>query len=118
MVLACLVKDNIVANIIQVENEEAISQFEGYVYLGKYPNIGDEVVNGAIPNMTEREADLDSVHARSERNLLLKMSDWTQLPDSPLSDAKKAEWATYRQALRDMPSQEGFPGINFPDMPA
>ena len=31
-------------------------------------------------------------------------TDWTQLPDSPLTDTKKAEWATYRQQLRDMMS--------------
>ena len=37
-----------------------------------------------------------------KRNNKLKDSDWTQLPDSPLSDSKKAEWATYRQALRDL----------------
>jgi len=34
---------------------------------------------------------------------LLPASDWTQLPDAPLSDAEKAEWATYRQQLRDLP---------------
>lgn len=39
---------------------------------------------------------------RRVRNDLLVMSDWTQLPDSPLDAAKKAEWATYRQALRDL----------------
>jgi len=32
------------------------------------------------------------------------MCDWTQAADSPLSDTKKAEWATYRQALRDLPN--------------
>ena len=41
---------------------------------------------------------------RSERNIILKNSDWTQLTDSQLSDSKKAEWETYRQALRDLPS--------------
>ena len=30
------------------------------------------------------------------------MSDWTQAVDAPISDAKKAEWATYRQQLRDL----------------
>ncbi len=30
--------------------------------------------------------------------------DWTQTTDAPLSESKKAEWATYRQALRDMPA--------------
>lgn len=39
---------------------------------------------------------------REERDFKLLMSDWTQGADSPLSDSKKAEWATYRQALRDM----------------
>ena len=36
------------------------------------------------------------------RNWLLKESDWTQFNDSPLSDSKKVEWATYRQSLRDI----------------
>ena len=39
---------------------------------------------------------------RQHRNLLLGQSDWTQAVDSPLSDSKKAEWKTYRQALRDL----------------
>ena len=41
---------------------------------------------------------------RTSRNSLLLSSDWTQSADSPLSDSKKAEWATYRQALRDFPA--------------
>jgi hypothetical protein len=28
--------------------------------------------------------------------------DWTQLPDAPLTDAERAQWRAYRQALRDM----------------
>ena len=44
--------------------------------------------------------EMDAV--RSHRDMLLMESDWTQMPDSPLSDSKKAEWATYRQALRDI----------------
>ena len=38
---------------------------------------------------------------RSDRNKLLQQSDWTQTVDCPLSDTKRAEWATYRQQLRD-----------------
>jgi hypothetical protein len=41
---------------------------------------------------------------RAARDVLLTSSDWTQAADSPLSDSVKAEWATYRQACRDMPS--------------
>tara|TARA_B110000977_G_C10954671_1_gene446077 strand:+ start:303 stop:749 length:447 start_codon:yes stop_codon:yes gene_type:complete len=40
---------------------------------------------------------------REIRGVLLTNSDWTQFPDSPLTTAKKAEWVTYRQALRDIP---------------
>ena len=43
---------------------------------------------------------------RDKRNMLLLESDWSQLPDSPV-DA--SVWATYRQELRDLPTQEGFP---------
>jgi hypothetical protein len=44
-----------------------------------------------------------ATHIRQQRLTLLKLTDWTQTADSPLSDSKKAEWATYRQALRDLP---------------
>lgn len=38
-------------------------------------------------------------HTRIERDRLLKESDWTQLPDAPVDQAR---WAIYRQALRDL----------------
>lgn len=38
------------------------------------------------------------------RTCELKGSDWTQLPDSPLTAEKKQEWASYRTAMRDLPS--------------
>lgn len=40
---------------------------------------------------------------RQKRNQLLTESDWTQLPDAPLSEVQKAAWLTYRQQLRDFP---------------
>tara|TARA_R110000824_G_scaffold370316_1_gene559890 strand:- start:495 stop:935 length:441 start_codon:yes stop_codon:yes gene_type:complete len=40
---------------------------------------------------------------RCEREYLIGASDWTQFADSPLTATEKAEWATYRQALRDVP---------------
>jgi hypothetical protein len=49
------------------------------------------------------------------RNAELKNTDWTQLPDSP---ADKTAWATYRQALRDLPAQGGkADDVNFPTAP-
>ena len=41
---------------------------------------------------------------RLERTRRLAKCDWTQSCDSPLSEEKKKEWATYRQALRDLPA--------------
>ena len=41
-------------------------------------------------------------HFRGLRNKKLAKGDWTQAPDSPLSEEKKKEWATYRQKLRDL----------------
>lgn len=53
--------------------------------------------------------------ARYNRDRLLAASDWTQVADAPV-DA--AAWATYRQALRDVPRQAGFPeNITWPEMP-
>lgn len=39
---------------------------------------------------------------RSKRDVYLAQSDWTQGADSPLTEAQKTAWATYRQALRDI----------------
>lgn len=52
----------------------------------------------------QEDADKDFTHVRNSRNQRLAASDWTQGADSPLTDAKKAKWVTYRQELRDYPS--------------
>jgi len=52
---------------------------------------------------------------RDQRKTKLAESDWTQIADST---ADKAAWATYRQALRDVPSQSGFPWeVTWPTTP-
>lgn len=43
---------------------------------------------------------------RSRRDAALGACDWTQMADSPLSPERQASWATYRQALRDLPAQK------------
>ena len=56
-----------------------------------------------------------AVSVRAERNALLTASDWTQVADAPVD---KAAWATYRQALRDITAQAGFPWtIDWPAQP-
>ena len=59
---------------------------------------------------------------RGQRESLLKNSDWTVMSDSPLSDSKKAEWVTYRQALRDITNgidtEAKALAVTFPTQPA
>ena len=62
---------------------------------------------------------------RSKRNIFLQNSDWTQLLDSQLTESKKAEWATYLQALRDLPANStpsldengNLTGVEWPTKP-
>ena len=52
---------------------------------------------------------------RADRNGRLAATDWTQIADST---ADKPAWAAYRQALRDVPSQAGFPqSVSWPQEP-
>jgi hypothetical protein len=69
--------------------------------------------------MKHSQAELESIvysqQVREKRNKLLSASDWTQVADAPVD---KAAWATYRQALRDIPQQEGFPAtVVWPTQP-
>ena len=85
---------------------------------------------GNIPYTAQEEAETDAREAawaagesdrkaaalRTERNGLLASSDWTQMPDH--SGANKETWATYRQALRDITGQAGFPNeVTWPNKP-
>ena len=54
---------------------------------------------------------------KASRNTLLENSDWTMVADSQLTDEQKAEALTYRQELRDLPTQDGFPDVAFPTKP-
>ncbi|WP_242012382.1 tail fiber assembly protein [Pseudodesulfovibrio cashew] len=57
--------------------------------------------------------------ARAERDARLAASDWTQLADHPLDDTAMVLWQSYRQALRDVPQQDGFPEtVSWPEQPA
>ena len=54
---------------------------------------------------------------RDKRNSLLRKSDWTQGADVPTST--KSKWTDYRQNLRDLPAQSGFPdSVTWPTQPS
>lgn len=73
----------------------------------------------AVDPSDEVKAQMDATQAgnvRATRNSRLADCDWTQLPDAPV-DA--AAWAAYRQDLRDVTAQPGFPwNIEWPSQPA
>ena len=84
-------------------------------------------VNPIVPVMTvEHIAQMEAAQAaqvtaeeadrvRAERDKKLMESDWTQVADAPVD---QEAWATYRQALRDIPQQEGFPAtVVWPTQP-
>ena len=85
--------------------------------------------NGNVPFTPEEEAESDARKAeyaagandraaseiRTERDAKLTESDWTQVLDAPVD---QAAWATYRQVLRDIPAQAGFPNtVTWPAKP-
>jgi len=79
---------------------------------------GTEWVVEDIPTVEpdpEPEPIAPEVSARRKRDGLLMTSDWTQVNDSPVD---KSAWATYRQLLREVPSQAEFPNtIVWPTKP-
>ena len=75
-------------------------------------------VNGEFVYRDFSTNDEKIINKRLERDILLRDSDWSQFVDSPLSESKKTEWATYRQSLRDLPAQSGFPNVDMPTKPS
>lgn len=124
-------------NVSFPENVEAniLSQFDVYqvyetekplcTYNQKIVEVNPVYVDGKwyqswkLENLTEEELELyidsKSDEVRKTRNDLLSESDWTQLEDAP---ADKQNWKIYRQKLRDITSQSGFPlAIIWPNKP-
>ena len=75
---------------------------EGEYSAKEYTIVDGAAVRKAQSDIDQAETDRAWIQFRNRRNGYLADSDWTQASDSPLTDAKKQEWATYRQQLRDM----------------
>jgi hypothetical protein len=106
----CLVSDDKIINVLVCNDAKAAAKL-GALPCYEDANIGD-VYSPPAPPMTEDEA-------RAMRDKLLAESDWTQMPDSPLSDEQREAYRVYRQALRDITAQEGFPAsITWPELPS
>jgi hypothetical protein len=105
--------------VYQYSQRDGVEQIDGKWYT-KYV-LGPVFVDGettAAEQEAAYKAQKDAEQAKSvrdQRNTKLSESDWTQVADAPVD---KDAWATYRQALRDITTQEGFPWtITWPDAP-
>ena len=93
---------------------------------GEADDLTQMVVDGAVvdkPDLSDAEKRAETIaELRKFRDNLLNISDWTQVSDSPLTDTKKTEWATYRQTLRDLPAGNvnatSIDDVTFPDAPS
>ena len=90
----------------------------------RFHNINGERVQFTAEEETARDAeeqawadganDRAAAQVREERDVKLAVCDWRASSDVTMSD----EWRVYRQALRDLPAQSGFPDVNFPTPPS
>jgi hypothetical protein len=54
---------------------------------------------------------------RITRGYLLNECDWTQLVDNTLTPEERAQWAAYRQQLRDITNDPAWPDVPWPAKP-
>jgi hypothetical protein len=105
--------------VYQYSQRDGVEELEGKWYT-KY--ILGPVFTDGETTAAEQEAEYKSrkdaeqaTNVRKSRTEMLNDCDWTQIADST---ADKTAWATYRQALRDVPLQAGFPWeITWPTQP-
>ena len=111
--------------VYQYSQRSGVEQIDGKWY-SKYilgPVFTDTVKDGVTTTAAEHEAAYkarkdaeQATSVRATRDTKLAESDWTQARDVTL--ANDADWQTYRQALRDVPTQEGFPwSVTWPEQP-
>lgn len=98
---------------IEPERPEGLTKYDILVF-GEL----EKTDGGWTQTVTLSQADADqqqeidgrkTLAARKQRNDLLSRSDYTQLLDADLTDEQKAQWAEYRQKLRDITEDAGFP---------
>lgn len=112
--------------VYQYSQADGVEQINGKWYT-KYvlgpiftdrPAEGDQPAQTAAEQEAAYKAQKDAEQAsavRKTRGEKLAECDWTQVADAPVD---KAVWATYRQALRDITTQEGFPWtVTWPESP-
>ena len=96
-------------DLIAINLKDGEAYIEGTAGPSETHVINGQLVDGYADRREQDAIDQAWIDFRDYRKILLLDCDWTQAADSPLSDAKKAEWATYRQQLRDLPANTSDP---------
>lgn len=110
-----IIEDGVIVNTIDLDPDECDPSLFNAIECPEWAAIGTKYIDGqfikeAVPT------EVLAAEARNQRNALLADSDWTQVPDASVDTTA---WAAYRQALRDLPEQEGFPeNIVWPEKPS
>jgi hypothetical protein len=105
-------------NAYQIQSDKShlptqkLTSVEPYIENGV---VYDVIVENKTPVELDAENTQKANEVRYKRNALLTQSDWTQLADAPVDNLA---WAVYRQSLRDITLQAGFPfTVDFPVAP-
>lgn len=97
-------------NLSDAQVEKICAENTNWSYIdGAVDSVSERVVNLQTLKIEKRSRRIPSIAnlIREQRKLLLAGCDWTQTADSPLSAESKQAWAAYRQALRDLPDEQG-----------
>lgn len=101
------------------EENPPLFDFEYMIPLYKYE--GGTVIKRTVAEIeADRQIAMQPTEAevRAQRDKLLAETDWTQVADAPIDSATRSAMRIYRQLLRDVTEQEGFPvSIVWPEMP-
>ena len=97
--------DNIPTPNVELNEEQWIQAYTS-VKEGKWKWIDGEHTFVSYEQTQLDEWELEGI--RMKRNELLTKSDWTQIPNNPLTSEKQSEWADYRQRLRDMTNSKPY----------
>lgn len=121
-----------------VPRVEAVEEVGHYEVVKEYPNGGKDIewvidtpgIPGSdaidawdeyeeIKRFIPYEGDKLKEMIRKKRDALLEQTDWTQVLDAPIDTSTRNAYRKYRQMLRDLPAQDGFPDeITWPELPA
>ena len=109
-------------HIVTQEADPVLTSTQKATLDNKPTKVGDDwVLKWSVTNKNAAElaaeTDITAAQVRDTRDGLLRGTDWTQLPDVPLSPGAVILWAAYRTDLRDLPTHVNFPNLEEADWP-